>query len=140
MSNEQRQGRGEPGYLTPSDWAEIKRITTEIMSGISTADPAATESHIRGVLARAIVSANAEYDAKLADEATHKWEFGSHSISECRIDWCGRYRGQRRDSVAEAAQASDFLRVFALDNHASLSNNDLRQIEGIRTFLGRLLP
>ena len=31
MSNEQRQGRGEPGYLTPSDWAEIKRIITEII-------------------------------------------------------------------------------------------------------------
>ena len=84
--------------LTPSDWAEIKRITTEIMTGISTADPEATESHIRNVLARAIVSANEDYDATLRDETTHNWEFGSHSISECQIDWCGRNRGQRRES------------------------------------------
>lgn len=82
--------------LSVDEWNEIKRITTEIMAGISTADPQRTEDHIRGVLARNLMAANREWDERLTAEATHLWEFGSHSISACRIDWCGRYRGQRR--------------------------------------------
>lgn len=92
--------------LSVDEWEMIKRISTELMAGISTADPKRTEDHIRGVLARNLMAANAEYDAKLADETVHKWEFGEHAISDCRIDWCGRYRGQRRDSGHSAADCS----------------------------------
>jgi hypothetical protein len=53
---------------------------------------------VRRVLAEAIVKAQTDYDARLREEETHRWEFGHHSIAECQIDWCGRYRGQRRDT------------------------------------------
>lgn len=86
-----------PYSLTQSDWDEVGRITGKIMENYP-ANRSAFEYHVRRVLAKAIVTAQDEYDAKLSDETTHKWEFGQHAISDCRIDWCGRYRGQRRES------------------------------------------
>jgi hypothetical protein len=83
--------------LTASDWAEVERITDEIIvpayRGMSREE---FRTHVKATLAANMVIAQDEYDAALEAESTHKWEFGSHSISECRIDWCGRYKGQRR--------------------------------------------
>jgi hypothetical protein len=87
-----------PYQLTESDLAEVERITRAIMEGMDCVNPSSFERHVKAVLSREMVVAQDEYDAKLADEETHKWEFGQHHISDCRIDWCGRYRGQRRES------------------------------------------
>lgn len=80
--------------LSPEEWAQIKKITKQITDGIPDGEQWA--GLIRGILAQSIVDANREWEALLRDEETHRWEFGHHSIAECRIDWCGRYRGQRR--------------------------------------------
>ena len=84
-----------PYQLTASDWAEVERITAEIMSDHPNTREG-FEIHVKAVLAANMVASQDEYDAKLREEETHRWEFGHHSIAECRIDWCGRYRGQRR--------------------------------------------
>lgn len=92
-----RKGRGEPQFLSPQDLADIRRITERIMQGTELQRPAFRQ-YIQGILAEEIVAAAQKHEAKLAAEEIHTWEFGQHHISECRIDWCGRYRGQRRDS------------------------------------------
>jgi len=81
--------------LTESDLREVERITSEIMSG-QMDDRLRFADHVREVLSKNLIIAQDEYDATLTAEETHRWEFGHHSIAECRIDWCGRYRGQRR--------------------------------------------
>lgn len=90
-----------PYQLTTGDWDEIGRITDEIMSDYPK-NKSAFEYHVRRVLAKAIVAAQEDYDAQVTAEETHLWDFGSHHISQCQIDWCGRNRGQRRDSATEA--------------------------------------
>lgn len=93
----QRQGRGEPQFLSPQEWGEIRHITQEIMDLIpATARHERLAHEIGAVLARNVLAANQEYEETLV----HKWEFGEHPISRCQPDWCGRYRGQRRDSRA----------------------------------------
>lgn len=114
-----RKGRGEPIVLGQADWDEVNRITAEIMAGMDCVNPSLFEQHIKQVLGREIASANQAYEAAQAAEETHTWEFGQHHISECRVDWCGHYSGQRRDSaesVARQAQAlEDFSRYGCLD-------------------------
>lgn len=97
--NEKRKGRGEPIILGQADWDEVNRITAEIMTGMDCVNPSLFEQHVKQVLGREIASANQAYET--AQEEIHKWEFGQHRISECRIDWCGRYHGQRRDSAGD---------------------------------------
>lgn len=113
-----RKDRDDDVILSPEEIAEIKRITEEIMQGTELQRPA-FRRYIQQVLVRNIAAAWQTYDAQAAAEETHTWEFGSHHISECQIDWCGRYRGQRRDSaesVARQAQAlEDFSRYGCLD-------------------------
>jgi hypothetical protein len=93
-------------HLSVQDWAEIKRITGEIMAGMDCFNPSKFEDHVRGVLARNVMAASAAYDAALAAEETHhnmgpqQWE--DHPISHCAPAYCGRYAGQRRDSRPEA--------------------------------------
>lgn len=115
----ERKGRGEPQFLSPQEWDEINRVTNEIMAGMDCVHPSLFEQRIKQVLARNITAAGKAYEDKLAAEEIHTWEFGQHHISECRIDWCGRYRGQRRDSsesVARQAQAlEDFSRYGCLE-------------------------
>jgi len=96
----QRQGRGEPVFLSQDEWDAINRLTAEIMAGMDCVNPSLFEQHIKQVLARNIAAATQAYGEALADETVHKWEFGEHPISRCQPDWCGRYRGQRRDSTA----------------------------------------
>ena len=81
--------------LTESDLREVERITSEIMSG-QMDDRLRFADHVREVLSKNLIIAQDEYDARLREEETHRWEFGHHSIAECQVDWCGRYRGQRR--------------------------------------------
>jgi hypothetical protein len=97
---EMRQGRGKPIEMTEEEWAAIQRITREIMEGMDCFQPSVFERHIEQVLARNIMAAAQAYELQAADETVHKWEFGEHPISRCQVDWCGRYRGQRRDSTA----------------------------------------
>ena len=88
--------------LTESDWVVVKKIAKEIMEVIpATARHERLEHEIGEVLARNILLEMAHDEAREREETTHRWEFGSHSISSCRIDWCGRYRGQRRDHVSQ---------------------------------------
>lgn len=99
-----------PYQLTESDRAEVESVIAEVVtqakSNLRNMElPDRSEQYwevftstLRQVLSDRMVKAQDEYDAKLADEETHKWEFGQHHISDCRIDWCGRYRGQRRES------------------------------------------
>ena len=86
-----------PYQLTASDWSEVERITDEIMvpayRGMSREE---FRTHVKATLAANMVASQDDYDARLREEETHRWEFGHHSIAECRIDWWGRYRGQRR--------------------------------------------
>src|SRR5215469_2130748 len=98
----ERTGREPATELMPEDWATVQRITSEILAGMDCVNTRKFERHILSVLVREIASANDRYAAQVADEEIHKWEFGQHHISECRIDWCGRYRGQRRDSQPPA--------------------------------------
>lgn len=101
-----RQGRGEPQFLSPQEWAEVKRITREIMEGFSEPDKRpAFERHIQQVLARNIAAAAKTYDTQAAAEEIHDYppsedtyQYPAHPISECSPDFCGRYAGQRRDS------------------------------------------
>lgn len=93
----QRKGRSKPEFLSVQEWAEIDRITKEIMAGTELQRPYFAR-HVKQVLARNIMETRKKHEAALAVEETHTWEFGQHHISECRIDWCGRYRGQRRNS------------------------------------------
>lgn len=92
-----RKDRDDDVILSPEEIAEIKRITEEIMQGTELQRPA-FRRYIQQVLVRNIAAAGKAHEAALAAEEIHTWEFGQHHISECRIDWCGRYRGQRRDS------------------------------------------
>lgn len=92
--------------LTGSDWTEVRRIADEIIEAVSASQPRVYDREvlrrqIEQITARNIVKAQTDYDAQVTAEETHKWDFGSHHISECQIDWCGRYRGQRRDSATE---------------------------------------
>ncbi len=84
--------------LTESDLREVERITSEIMKGLEHDGSNRMEfaDHVREVLSKNLIIAQDEYDARLREEETHRWEFGHHSIAECQVDWCGRYRGQRR--------------------------------------------
>jgi len=88
--------------LTESDWTEIRRISGDLMDAVmagstaSASGQASIKRHIEIILSREVATAQDGYEAKLREEETHRWEFGHHPIAECRIDWCGRYRGQRR--------------------------------------------
>jgi hypothetical protein len=102
--SENRTGRGPGSELTQADWDEIGRITDEIMENYP-ANRSAFEYHVRRVLAKAIVAANEDYDATLKAEEVHRapppdrtYQYPAHSISECRTDFCGRHKGQRRNS------------------------------------------
>jgi hypothetical protein len=86
-----------PDNLSPEDQAEIDRITAEIMAGMDCFQPSVFKRHVKQVLAREAIAARQAYEAALAADTVHKWEFGEHPISRCQPDWCGRYRGQRRD-------------------------------------------
>lgn len=111
-----RKGRGESIVLGQADWDEVNRITAEIMAGMDCVNPSIFEQHIKQVLGREIASANRAYEAAQATEETHTWKFGQHHISECRVDWCGHYSGQRRDSATRQAQAlEDFSRYGCLE-------------------------
>lgn len=65
----QRKGRSKPEFLSVQEWAEIDRITKEIMAGTELQRPYFAR-HVKQVLAR--------------------------NIMETRKS--GRYRGQRRNS------------------------------------------
>lgn len=84
--------------LTPEDWDEIRQVADEIMQGYAARSPAEFRRHVEGVLAARLTAAMQAYEDQEAAELIHKWEFGEHPISRCAPDWCGRYRGQRRDS------------------------------------------
>jgi hypothetical protein len=94
-----------PDNLSPEDQAEIDRITADIMAGMDCFQPSVFKRHVKQVLAREFMAAAQAYEAALAAETVHKWEFGEHPISRCQPDWCGRYRGQRRNLAQEAAIA-----------------------------------
>jgi len=93
----ERTGREPAINLTEEDWAAVQAITTEILEGMDCVNTVKFKRHIEAVLARNFMEALERYDAQLTEEETHKWEFGEHHISQCQMDWCGRYRGQRRD-------------------------------------------
>jgi len=94
--------------LTESDRTEVESIVTETVtqgkSNLRSMElPDRSEQYwevfantLREVLSRRMAEAQDGYEARLREEETHRWEFGHHPIAECRIDWCGRYRGQRR--------------------------------------------
>jgi hypothetical protein len=98
----ERTGREPAINLTEEDWAAVQAITAEILAGMDCVNTVKFERYIQAVLARNFMEALEKYDAQLTEEETHKWEFGEHHISQCQIDWCGRYRGQRRDSQPPA--------------------------------------
>jgi hypothetical protein len=108
----QRKGRGEPAFLSQEEWDEINRITAEIMEGMDCAYPALFEQRIKQVLARNIAAAAQTYETQAAAEEVHAEGFHggrpvlAHLISECSLDFCGRYRGQRRDSYNPAHVAA----------------------------------
>jgi hypothetical protein len=108
-----RKGRNDAVILSPEEMAEINRITAEIMEGMDCVNPSVFERHVQQVLIRNSAAAGKAHEAALAAEETHTWEFGQHHISECRIDWCGRYRGQRRDSVKSVARQAQALEDFS---------------------------
>ena len=81
--------------LTAEDWSEIDRITCEIMDGFGESYEV-FEEHVRSTLARAAATAGEEYEDRLKAEQTHHWRQGDHPISECAVDVCGRWPGQRR--------------------------------------------
>lgn len=101
-----RKGRGEPIVLGQADWDEVNRITAEIMAGMDCVNPSLFEQHIKQVLARNVAAAGKAHEDKLAAEEIHKWEFGHHHISECQIDWCGHYSGQRREITFRDARGA----------------------------------
>jgi hypothetical protein len=87
--------------MTPAQASDFLRVyALDNHNTISTNDLRQIEEvrTLLGAIMEMVEDETRAYEAKLADEETHRWEFGSHSISECRIDWCGRYRGQRRDA------------------------------------------
>ena len=102
---EKRQGRGEPISVNAEDMAEIDRITDEIMQGKYGFQPAHVfERHVKQVLARNIAAARQVYADALAEEEMHlappsedTYQYAAHHISQCYPEYCGRYRGQRRD-------------------------------------------
>jgi hypothetical protein len=102
----QRKGRGEPIFLYQDEWDEINRITAEIMAGMDCVNPSLFEQHIQQVLARNIAAATQAYEAQAAAENVHAEGFHggrpvlAHLTSECSLDFCGRYRGQRMNSAA----------------------------------------
>lgn len=95
----ERTGRGEPLFISPDELAEIKRITARILEGMDCVNVRAFENHTIAVLTSEILAARLAAEGELV----HKWEFGDHPISSCAPDWCGRYRGQRRDTVTLSA-------------------------------------
>jgi hypothetical protein len=98
--------------LTASDWTEVRRIADDLMDAVmagsiaSASGQASIKRHIEIILSREIVTAQADYDAQVTAEETHRntgpqqWE--DHPISHCAPAYCGRYAGQRRDSRPEA--------------------------------------
>lgn len=116
-----RQGRGEPTILTEQEWDEIRRISGEIMEAVMVGSiahdsgQASMRRHIEMVLARNIAAAGKAYEDKLAAEETHTWEFGQHHIGECQIDWCGRYRGQRRESGGDPVVRQIVQKMYGSD-------------------------
>lgn len=111
-----REGREPAVNLAPEEWAEIHRISGEIMEAVM-AGSIAHESgqhsirrHIEIVLARNVTAAQRTYEAALATEEIHKPHsldapFGEHAISACSLDFCGRYAGQRRETFRDARGA-----------------------------------
>lgn len=107
-----REGRGPSVNLSEEEWAEIRRISGEIMEAVM-AGSIAHESgqhsirrHIEIVLARNVTAAQRTHEATLAAEEIHKPHsleapFGEHAISACSLDFCGRYAGQRKDSSGD---------------------------------------
>ena len=91
--------------LSREEWAEIEDISREIMTAVMAGSVFAEDGReairiaIMGIIGQRVIAANNAYEAVLSDEMLHEWEFGEHHIIQCSRDWCGRYRGQRRDST-----------------------------------------
>ena len=107
--------------LTVEEMAEVRKIVDEIMLGQDRMhNPDVFRQYAEDVLVRHLTAAVQAYADQDAAEKTHSTDStAKHDISDCSPEYCGRYRGQRRDSaesVERQAQAlEDFSRYGCLD-------------------------
>lgn len=102
-------------HLSPKDMAEISLLSREIMTVIpATARHARLEHEITQVIAKHVLAVQKIYEDVLAAEEIHfpsstDAPFAEHSIRNCKLEYCGRYAGQRREQALE-----DFSRYGCL--------------------------
>lgn len=103
LNKGETKGEEMSNELTPADWAEIDRVVDEIMEEVmrgSTSYKAGEEDvrrGIRNVLIRHIMTdlaASETEEIHQYGDSRYQW----HHIRDCRLEFCGRYAGQRRDS------------------------------------------
>lgn len=89
--------------LSAEDQAELEALTDEIMTIVAGHPGGALRASVLDLLTRRVTEAGRAYEAQLAAEEQHHvpgWAEPPHRISDCYPEYCGRYRGQRRDSTS----------------------------------------
>src|SRR6185437_17060466 len=88
--------------LTEQDQAELEALTDEIMTIVTGYPGGALRDSILALLTRRVTEAGRAYEKQLAAEEQHHvpgWQEPPHHIGYCYPEYCGRYRGQRRDAA-----------------------------------------